>query len=283
MYENVCKCKFHPLSTSYHGELQAVDLALTEILEVIPPVNRPIHLLSDCQSALQVAASPKIPKDFGALHHDIQLKAEKLQVQGAPLHLKWIAGHISLHGNDAADEKAKQAAKQAICAEDNTSKMSLQEAKSRIQKKAMERWEKKCKTHSVASTLLPPLSTKTPKSMMHRKAETRRNRLILGHTTLQGNLNRIFPDLHPSPECECGFDIADRDHFLMHCSLHHDAREKMVDQIEAGYISTQTMIHLRTLSIERLIGPNKDLPPEMRNIILSSIETFLLSTLSTDI
>ena len=37
-------------STSYHGELQAINLAITELLEVMTPINRLIHLLSDCQS-----------------------------------------------------------------------------------------------------------------------------------------------------------------------------------------------------------------------------------------
>ena len=38
-------------STSYHGELQAIDLVITELLAITPPINRPVHPLAYCACA----------------------------------------------------------------------------------------------------------------------------------------------------------------------------------------------------------------------------------------
>jgi hypothetical protein len=93
----------------------------------------------------------------------------------------------------------------------------------------------------------------------------------------------MYPEFHPSPLCECGQGIADRVHFLFHCTKHSAPREKLFDQIDKGYHDTKTDTHLRSLNMERLIGPNNDLTPEMKLTIQRSIGSFLLSTLSTDI
>ena len=127
------------------------------------------------------------------------------------------------------------------------------------------------------------MTTKRPKSTLHRRAETRLNRLILNQTRLNSNLHRMYPDFHPSPVCACGNSIADREHFLLHCTIHSASREKLFDQIDKGYHDTKTHFHLRSLNMERLIGPNNDLTPEMKLIIQRSVGSFLLSTLSTDI
>ena len=161
--------------------------------------------------------------------------------------------------------------------------LSLKEAKSRINKLALERWNREHRVNSVNNKFLPPLSTKRPKSTLHRRAETRLNRLILNQTRLNSNLHRMYPDFHPSPVCACGNSIADREHFLLHCTIHSASREKLFDQIDKGYHDTKTHFHLRSLNMERLIGPNNDLTPEMKLIIQRSVGSFLLSTLSTDI
>ena len=84
------------MSTSYHGELQGIDLALTKILQVKPKVAKPIHILSDCQSALEVVSSPKPPIDFCSLYQHIQHCTEELNKQGASVTLKWIGVGIQI-------------------------------------------------------------------------------------------------------------------------------------------------------------------------------------------
>ena len=270
-------------STSYHGELQAIDLAITELLEVLPPINRPIHLLSDCQSALKVVASPTVPADHTHLHHAIQVKTERLRTQGAELTLKWIAGHITLDGNDLADTKAKEAALEAKEKQIKQSQLSLKEAKCRLNKKALQRWQQKCRFQPDSNTLLPPVSTKSLKSYLPRKSETRIFRLITGNTKLQAHMNKLYPEQYPSPQCECGEGTGDRNHYLLECSFHNHERELMMNTIDAGFHKLKTPTHLRTITLQQLLGPNLDLQQDTRQMISKAVSTFLLSTSSTDV
>jgi ribonuclease HI len=270
-------------STSYHGELQAIDLAITELLEVTPPINRQIHLLSDCQSALKVVASPTVPADHNHLHHEIQVKTESLRAQGAELTLKWIAGHIMLDGNDLADTKAKAAAMEAKKTQVKHSHLSLKEAKCRLQRKALHRWQQKCSFQPDSNVLLPPVSTKSLKSHLPRKSETRIFRLITGNTKLQAHMNKLYPQQYPSPQCECGEGTGDRHHYLLDCSFHNNERELMMNTIDAGFHKLKTPTHLRSITLQQLLGPNLDLQQDTRKMISKAVSTFLLSTSSTEV
>ena len=46
------------VSTSYHGEMTAIDIAVTETAKNLHQCSRSIHILSDCTSAITVATSP---------------------------------------------------------------------------------------------------------------------------------------------------------------------------------------------------------------------------------
>ena len=62
-------------SSSYHGELEAIDLALEIILEKEPDIiNNNIHLLSNCQSAIYAVTSPTIGKNYFTTFHQLPKK-----------------------------------------------------------------------------------------------------------------------------------------------------------------------------------------------------------------
>ena len=111
-----------------------------------------------------------------------------------------------------------------------------------------------------------------------RSAVTKQNNLILDHPSPESNLYPFNEQYLPTTNCNCKHSRGDRDHFLLHCSRHTEARDKMINLVETGYIRTSTEFHLRTLNVERLLGPNTDLVPEMKRIITASVKTFLLST-----
>ena len=89
-------------STSYHGELKAIDKALE--LAADRGYTGTLHILSDCQSALQVAAADELPPNFSYLAHSIKQHAAKIK---GTIKLTWIAGHAEIPGNEAADTQAK--------------------------------------------------------------------------------------------------------------------------------------------------------------------------------
>jgi hypothetical protein len=52
----------------------------------------------------------------------------------------------------------------------------------------------------------------------------------------------------------------------------------MMDEIDAGFARTDTRVQDRYINVATLLGPNNHLSPEMRQIITTSLETFLTST-----
>jgi ribonuclease HI len=114
-------------SHSYHGELQAIELALTNLTE-FHHLQGSIIILSDCQSALITASSSRTSKDYPFLQKSIQLLAATLKASGHSVLLKWVAGHTDLPGNEQADTLAKSAAREAA-SQQTSCKLSHTEAK----------------------------------------------------------------------------------------------------------------------------------------------------------
>ena len=46
------------VSTSYHGEITAIDIAVTETAKNLHQCSRSIHIVSDCTSVINVATFP---------------------------------------------------------------------------------------------------------------------------------------------------------------------------------------------------------------------------------
>ena len=73
---------------------------------------------------------------------------------------------------------------------------------------------------------------------------------------------------------DCGKVVESVEHVLLHCVQHIAARDKLILTIESGYSQTSTMPHLRTLTLPRLLGPNTDLPRDMRICINKAVVGF---------
>ena len=147
------------LSSSYHGELQAIDLALQVIANKMPPVkNVTVHIITDCQSALQAAIKCDITKNFGTLLNNIQKSLICFRERKIRTVIYWTAGHIKLDGNELADKLAKEAAAEA---RDNTipeSPLSTSEIKNSFRKYILKRWQKRWdqgKDSRYTHTLIP--------------------------------------------------------------------------------------------------------------------------------
>jgi ribonuclease HI len=264
-------------SNSFHGELQAIDLALQTVTEAYPTIRKPVLLLSDCQGALTVTADPIAPANFTGLYYCIQDRIDTLRAGGADIKLHWIAGHADIAGNEEADVKAKNAALEASKPGFISKEKSWGEAKARVKSKALERWKSRTRIHS-QNHLLPPNSVKAFKSSMPRVAESRYHRLILGHSRLKDHMNRIMPLAVESPACTCGNDRETTEHYLLHCRNSFFERINMIDKIQRGFIKTDTPSCHRRINMTTLIGYNTELNTEMRCIIRDAVAEFLQVT-----
>ena len=265
------------ISHSYHGELQALELCLGKLVECPHQLADKIFILSDCQSALTTASSPKLSKEFTQLQVKIQREVEVLQNLGHSVLLKWVAGHADLPGNELADSLAKSAANMASD-HATRSPLSLSEAKNFIKAKAVDRWKSRIESTLNGHQHLPSPSTKSYKSCMSRTSESRYNRLILNHTLLRIHRSKMFPEQYPSPACECGAVTQSIEHFLFNCPLIESQIASLMDTIDSGYAKTDTPTHHRYISKSLLLGDNHHLNTDIKKVIQSAMNTFLSST-----
>jgi ribonuclease HI len=264
-------------SNSFHAELQAIDLALQTVTEAYPVIKKPVLLLSDCQGALTVTADPIAPANFTGLYYSIQDKIHTLREQGSDIKLHWIAGHADIEGNEEADIKAKEAATEASSPSFTSMLKSWSEAKARVKSKAMERWKSRRKNQT-QNHLLPPHSVRGFKSSMSRIAESRYHRLILGHSRLKDHMHKIMPHAVESPTCSCGSDRETTEHYILHCKNSFFHRINMIDQIQRGFLKTETPTYDQRITLATLIGHNSNYNPEMRSIIKAAVAEFIQVT-----
>ena len=263
------------LSTSYHGELKAIDKAIQMAAE--RGYTGTLHILSDCQSALQVAAADELPPNFTYLAHSIKQHAAKINGE---IKLTWIAGHADIPGNEAADKQAKLGATQAAQElSECDAIISMSEAKSRIKTNAVLKWKLRWARQQVTNSYLQTINTRRDlTSLYSREVETTVYRLILGHNKLEENMHKIYPQAQPSPACVCNEGTGDTEHFMAECKLFSAQRETMLNAIEESFHKHEVPADKQSLSTFTLLGLDHTLPKLVQKDIAKALTTFIKTT-----
>ncbi len=180
-------------STSYHGEIQAIDLALDYIVDYLGTTSPPrsIHLLTDCQAALTSVTSPNLAgyRSHTQKISDVSSKVKNLESHGHTTSITWIAGHAGLVGNDLADKCAKKAAVEASKWDVNRDvcNKTMDEIKAEIRRKTVQAWDKAwsmCDKGRFLFDLQPKVSLKPRITKSSRGLASKYIRLCTGHTCL---------------------------------------------------------------------------------------------------
>ena len=260
-------------STSYHGELKAIEAALKSAAEREHKGN--LHIMSDCQSALHIAASDELPPNFSGLADNIKRHTEKID---GTIFLNWVAGHANIEANERADALAKEGATNAKHADLPINIISCSEAKSCIKANALFMWKCRWLRQSSGRSYLQEINPKRRLRHIHeREIETKIHRLILQQTNLEEDLHRMLPDFHTSPACECGVEAGTVSHYLLRCPTFDDQRNKMHDAIYAGFQKHNINPNDRVVDERTVLGLNEHLPSEMHTIILHALKLYLIT------
>ena len=100
----------HSNSNSFEGELHAIEMA-TKLISEKPSTNRPIHIFSDCQSAIQAVVSPVIQNNYHLVISKIHNNIKQIQTANSnTININWVPGHCNINQNEEADRLAKTGA-----------------------------------------------------------------------------------------------------------------------------------------------------------------------------
>ncbi len=265
-----------PISSSYHAELGGIDLALDILNNSI--YSKPVHILIDCQSALETATSTNMSKNHAALQRKIKHKNSHLLKQVKQLDISWIGGHIDLLGNDLADRAAKDAALLAskyphLC---KYMTLSPKEASTIIKSGVLHTWIKRCKTLHSDSHLLPAPSLSQCISLVPRNAEVKLNRIKLQHHKLRDHMHKIMPHAYTTAECSCGEDRQTVEHVLLHCRQHTVHRDTLIGKIELSFRKNSVHIFHRKFNLDTLLIPKYSV--QINKDIHAAVASFLIAT-----
>ena len=272
------------LSTSYHGELQAIDLALTTIVNKSPPLRaNTVHVITDCQAALQAVLKCNITKNFGYLLKSIQDSVTDLKSRNITVKIFWTAGHVNLKGNELADTLAKEAAwlvENVDNAESIKSYISISEIKNHLRKSLVKRWQKRWSTGKDARhthNLIPLVKVGGYKSVCERPTETKLLRLILGMTALNEHMHRIMPQFYTSPNCACDSERGTIEHYLLRCPLHTEARKDLLHEFESVCLNNSARRNW-DLKLETILSCHSDLSNDSNSRLRQAVVRYIRTT-----
>ena len=268
-------------SSSYHGELQAIFLALEAIANKNPPVyNRRAHLITDCQSAVHAVTNCAVDGNYGLLLSKIQQCVNLLNTRKVEVCIFWTAGHINLPGNDIADSLAKEAAVNAATS-DTSEPISHSEAKTIIKNLNCLRWQKRwdsCTTGRFTYDLYPSVKEGGYKTVCNRATEIKLIRLKTGTCLLNYHMNKVLPEIYTSANCECNTDRGTVHHFLFDCTLHNEQRTKLFHNIEKIFMKNDIPAKNSFIDLQVLLGQASHLPQAARSQINTSVANFVRAT-----
>ena len=273
LHAPVSKC-----STSYHGELRGILLALNYVADSPVPGNiTDLVILSDCQSAIQAASSCNPPDNHVDLTSGIKSVARDLSTKGIRTTIKWIPGHAGIRGNELADQAAKRGALEAKCAENPIDEpLTSTKAGRIISQGTRSRWQAqwtRCNKAQSLHEFHPLIPSSSYCSSMDRNTEKRLFRLRSGFTHLNYDLHKYgFVD---SPSCSCGMEEETISHILMNCPQYVEARDQMITKIERGYMATNTEPQFRHINTKTLLGTKHGIPSRMKSVIDLAVGDFI--------
>ena len=242
------------ISTSFHGEMTAIDIAVTETAKNLHQCSRNIHILSDCTSAISIATSPMTSDTHAEIQCHIKALNKQIQQKGHNIDIFWIGGHVNVHGNNLADLHAKQAAEHA---KQKAAVLTKASVKSAIRSAIITCWQRKWDHYSgsLTHTLLPKVSLSNKFADISVKAQKIRNRLILNHSLLKDRMHRILPIAYTSPTCDCGLAPETVAHMVMHCAQYAVPREELFTEIDRAFKDCNTPFHKRDINLKVLLCP----------------------------
>ena len=156
------------------------------------------------------------------------------------LRLEWIPGHMSIDGNEKADQAAKSAALQGTQSNPNHLRCLKSARNNSIRQTIATEWlteqhngqDNACQLRNI----IKRPNTKPSLNAYQMLGDKRKHiawiaRLRTGHCSLNKYLNRI--NVVDTPICDCGEGVETVKHYLLVCGNYEEARDKLRRRVGA--------------------------------------------------
>jgi ribonuclease HI len=229
-------------STVYAAELEGIRMALnTARAEArdISPCS--LTLFSDSQAAIQAVQNPRRPSGQYILSA-IYRKVRALRACGlTDIQIRWIPAHVDVAGNEAADEAAKEAAARGEAEVELSSAGPEQPiirlaaaAKRAVRQRIQQRWKKQWETEKGAKPTRRLIKAPHKKNLgLYKGLSKPHTSIIIQMRTMRVGLRHFLFKIKASEtdRCSCGEGSQTPKHVLLQCSLHAEARRKMINKL----------------------------------------------------
>ncbi|GIX83513.1 RNase H domain-containing protein [Caerostris darwini] len=192
------------------AELKAIEMAIHHIIS-----NNILQykIITDSRSVLQALNNPAncSPSIF-------QLK-QLLSKTTATIELIWTRAHIGIHGNELADQYAKQAtSRDAI---DQHMYIPIRFIKKLLYHDILTVWQNHWVNSAKGRAVFEIYGKANPKRIL---GNFFLNQIITGHGAIASYQCKFF---NGSSSCSCGLSIEDRNHIIYHCSQWSTIRQTL--------------------------------------------------------
>ena len=175
-------------STSFHGEVAAIRLALEYVANIPSPSYNSVMIHSDCQAAIDTILNNR--GVHTELITSIYDAIKVLNTKDIMIELCWIPGHAGISANETADIEAKRAA--AVAGtwndRDHPTCVTVRDVQRTLKSQLLTIWQRQWDTQlegRFTYTLFPTVKLRTLHKFhgnVLRAAEVRLNRLQSGNT-----------------------------------------------------------------------------------------------------
>ena len=270
--ENVLSCEVGSMSHNYIGELVAIKLALSYLIDR-QLKNKSIFLLTDCTAAMEMSFTNALPKAYAK-----QIRANRkliltLRKSGNRINSTWIPAHMNFIGNEVADSEAKKAAARAIYgSKENDFNIILLQLREQV----MQNWQFRIdidlatnRAYSIKNKVgiwnIPCNSDEYTKYLMQ---------FATGHHNLRSSEILWNPDC-VSSLCECGIQES-FEHFTFQCERYIAQRFILLNLVNS--IDDQRYSRLSQVPLMRLFGQDPGLSQKDNQSLISAFISYIKQT-----
>ena len=231
--------------TSVHCEVEGIILGIETALRYLQECqslksSETIYILCDCIAAINTVNNKSESNKYAGVLMRLQDLCDLLNNSSASVKLVHIPGHAGIEGNEIADVKAREVARDIhtgrISVSNDISVYDGYKIAAHMLKKSWQRKWNEENTGRFTYSLIPDVSTKIvfPRE---RDIGISYCRMLLHDTLLNDDGYRS--GIAESRLCSCGEDNETVEHFLLQCPNYNTERSVMVDTMKDIWINSK--------------------------------------------